>query len=143
MKSSLFKPTFWLGSAVIVLMPNVSLPSLGNSSGFMTSDNFRLSLFNQTVIEQVIAQGKQAQNSTVQIPNGRYIGEAPSDAIIEIRNKEYCGPGFVDCSPISDLKYIKPGVVQLGNNPNGYFCSEKLFKINSSGECTAKGWIKR
>jgi hypothetical protein len=109
----------------------------------MAIDSPKSLLFTQTVIEQVIAQGKQAQNSTVQIPNGRYIGEAPSDAIIEIRNKEYCGPGFVDCSPISDLKYIKPGVVQLGNNPNGYFCSEKLFKINSSGECTAKGWIKR
>jgi hypothetical protein len=143
MKTLLFKPTFWLGSLVIAIMSNVQLPSLGNFTSSMAIDSPKSLLFTQTVIEQVIAQGKQAQNSTVQIPNGRYIGEAPSDAIIEIRNKEYCGPGFVDCSPISDLKYIKPGVVQLGNNPNGYFCSEKLFKINSSGECTAKGWIKR
>jgi hypothetical protein len=143
MKTLLFKPTFWLGSLVIAIMSNVQLPSLGNFTSSMAIDSPKSLLFTQTVIEQVIAQGKQAQNSTVQIPNGRYIGEAPSDAIIEIRNKEYCGLGFVDCSPISDLKYIKPGVVQLGNNPNGYFCSEKLFKINSSGECTAKGWIKR
>ena len=143
MKTLLFKPTFWLGSLVIAIMSNVQLPSLGNFTSSMAIDSPKSLLFTQTVIEQVIAQGKQAQNSTVQIPNGRYIGESPSDAIIEIRNKEYCGPGFVDCSPISDLKYIKPGVVQLGNNPNGYFCSEKLFKINSSGECTAKGWIKR
>ena len=143
MKTLLFKPTFWLGSLVIAIMSNVQLPSLGNFTSSMAIDSPKSLLFTQTVIEQVIAQGKQAQNSTVQIPNGRYIGEAPSDAIIEIRNKEYCRLDFVDCSPISALKYIKPGVVQLGNNPNGYFCSEKLFKINSSGECTAKGWIKR
>ena len=143
MKTLLFKPTFWLGSLVIAIMPNVQLPSLDNFTSSMAINSPKSSLFTQTVIEQVIAQRKQAQNSTVQIFNGRYIGEVPSDAIIEIRNKEYCGPGFVNCSPISDLKYIKPGVVQLGNEANGYFCSEKLFKINSSGECTAKGWVKR
>ncbi|AFY59671.1 hypothetical protein [Synechococcus sp. PCC 6312] len=79
--------------------------------------------------------------STSQIPSGRYFGNSE---FIEIKNKQYCGANFatekIECYPISDLKYIKSGVVQLWNE---YFCSEKFFKINSSGKCTAKGWVKR
>ncbi|ELS49292.1 hypothetical protein C789_908 [Microcystis aeruginosa FACHB-905 = DIANCHI905] len=92
-------------------------------------------------IEQVIAQRKKAENSTFQIPSGRYFGNTE---LIEIKNRQYCGgnmtTGRIECYPISDLKYIKPGVVQLWSE---YFCSEKLFKITSSGQCTANGWVER
>lgn len=92
-------------------------------------------------IEQVIAQRKKAENSTFQIPSGRYFGNTE---LIEIKNRQYCGgnmtTGRIECYPISDLKYIKPGVVQLWSE---YFCSEKLFKITSSGQCTANGWVQR
>ena len=103
-------------------------------------------VFMRPSIEQVIAQRKKAQNLSSKIPNGWYIGENYTDAIIEIKNNQYCGldlaTGKEQCDPISDIKYIKPGVVQLGTGD--YFCSKDFFRINQSrpGQCTANGWIE-
>ena len=83
------------------------------------------------------------------LPNGWYIGETNSDAAFEVKNNQYCGAnlatGLIECFPISDLTYIKPGVVRLYQDT--YFCSQNLFKIhlgsNSQrpGYCTANGWV--
>jgi len=104
-------------------------------------------VFMRPSIEQVIAQRKTAESSTAKIPNGWYIGESNTDAMIEIKNNQYCGLDLETskerCDPISDIKYIKPGVVQLGTGD--YFCSQTLFRINPSryGKCTANGWIEK
>lgn len=100
-------------------------------------------VFMRPSIEQVIAQREKAQNLSSKIPNGWYIGESNSDAMIEIKNNHYCGANLetatTECYPIADLKYIKPGVVRLYDT---YFCSRIFFRINPSrpGECRANGW---
>lgn len=106
-------------------------------------------VFMRPSIEQVIAQRQKNQKSSPKIPNGWYIGETHSDALIEVKNNQYCGTnlatGLIECSPISELTYIKPGVVRLYED--FYLCSQNLFKINLSnnsqrgGYCTANGWV--
>lgn len=108
-------------------------------------------VFIRPSIEQVISQRQKPQNSSPKIPNGTYIGETHSDALIEVKNNQYCGAnlgtGLIECDPLSDLKYIKPGVLQMGDDDDGYFCSQELFEINLNsdsqrgGRCTAEGWV--
>jgi hypothetical protein len=132
--------TFRSGSSFYDGKPIKKILSSPNPKDFVFLDS-------KSVKHTIEHLDQERSQSVSRIPNGRYVGESPSDAVIEIKNNQYCGANFVtdkmECHPISDLKYIKPGVVQLGNEENGYFCSEKLFKINSSGECTANGWVKR
>ena len=106
-------------------------------------------VFMRPSIEQVITQRQKTQKSSPKIPNGWYIGETNSDASFEVKNNQYCSAnlatGLIECSPISELTYIKPGVVRLYQDT--YFCSQNLFKIhfgsNSQryGYCTANGWV--
>jgi len=126
--------TFRSGSSFYDGKPITKILSSPNSKDFIFLDSTGM----KHTIEHLDQEHSQ---STSQIPSGRYFGNTE---LIEIKSNQYCGgniiTGKIECDPISDLKYIKPGVVQLWSE---YFCSEKLFKINSSGNCTVKGWVKR
>jgi len=99
------------------------------------------------LLTELTQSAKVASSNQPIPPNGWYIGESNTDAMIEIKNNQYCGLDLETskekCDPISDIKYIKPGVVQLGTGD--YFCSQTLFRINPSryGQCTANGWIEK
>jgi hypothetical protein len=79
------------------------------------------------------------------ILDGDY-GFAPTDGGLTVKGNKYqeCGEGY--CSkwqPVSQLKSIKKGVIQLPNG--GYFCLSSMIKRNLSSDsyavCYAKGWV--
>ena len=96
------------------------------------------------LLTELTQSAKVASTSQPILPNGWYIGESNTDAMIEIKNSQYCGANLetarMECYPIADLKYIKPGVVRLYQDT--YFCSRIFFRINPSrpGKCRANGW---
>jgi hypothetical protein len=79
------------------------------------------------------------------ILDGEY-GFAPTDGGLTVKGKKYqeYGEGyFSKWQPVSKLKSIKKGVIQL---PNGnYFCLSSMIKRNlpsgSYAVCDAKGWV--
>ncbi|MBJ7900131.1 MAG: hypothetical protein GC158_09470 [Cyanobacteria bacterium RI_101] len=108
-----------------------------------------------SLLAELTQSVKVASSAQPILPDGWYIGESNTDAMIEIKNSQYCGANLetarMECDPISDLKYIKPGVVRLYQDT--YFCSQTLFQINLErynnlsrygkyGKCTANGWIE-
>jgi hypothetical protein len=78
---------------------------------------------------------QKSSQSNLQILNGWYIAESHTDTVIEIKTNQYCGAnletGSIECDPISDLKYIKPGVVKLGEGEDSYFVLKIFSKLIS------------
>jgi hypothetical protein len=75
---------------------------------------------------------QESSQSNLQILNGWYIAESHTDTVIEIKTNQYCGAnletGSIECDPISDLKYIKPGIViAAASVDNHYECGTRLF----------------
>jgi hypothetical protein len=77
--------------------------------------------------------------------NGIYWAETGSDDGIEIiGNKyQYLDPTSSSWRKVSELSFIKKGVIQIRSNRT-YYCSNKLpRKSNISYICTQNGWKKQ
>ena len=81
----------------------------------------------------------EKKSASFNITEGRYWLGA-TDQALEVKGKQYrydSEAGVQQWQPISELKYIKNGVVFDGKN---YWCLSTLAPQNGATSCSAKGW---